>query len=216
VSLPTWLDLKRRVKAQTTITDAAYAQDSAYGNPSGDGTLFDCVRSATAAVRAYVQRPLIAERMTFIDRMVSLRAYQGLSRLLVPIWPVSSAEVDAPVVTDFSAVVVDPTTYQIDYDKGEFIGVPSGAFSAPVTFDNPPYTIAATVGLSARADYVDVVEPILWQAILDAGADFFIRRDSAAIRETAGGGVSREYDKASGLPIRVCRMLAPYRQIGWA
>ena len=87
--------------------------------------------------------------------------------------------------------------------------IPSITALPDVAFDTWPYTIVATVGLSVRSDYALVVEPAVFQAILDIGADLYQRRSPAATSETTGGGVSSSY--VGGMPQRAADLLAPFR-----
>lgn len=206
MSLPTWLDLKYLVKAQTATEDGG-SSDSPAG--TGNGLLARMIERATARVERYLQRPITAESLTATDRAESIRVWGVIDQLVFPLSPLSQATLDAPVLVDVDGETVDPTTYDIDYAKGLFIA------HRGISFDNGPYTMTAVAGLSADPRYASF-EPDLAQAILDVAVDLYTRREAAVVGERAGGGVARDYDRATGLPVRVCQALDQYRRIGWA
>lgn len=205
MSLPTWEDLKLIVRVQTTAEDGG-SSDSPAGN--GNGLLARLMERAQARVERYLQRPITAEELTAVDRADSMRVWGVIDQLIFPMSPLSQAPTDAPVIVDVDGETVDPTTYDIDYAAGLFIA------HRGISFDNGPYTMTATAGLSADPRYASF-EPDIGQAILDVAVDFYGHREAAVVGEAALGG-RKEYDRGSGLPKRVCEALDQYRRIGWA
>jgi pyridoxal/pyridoxine/pyridoxamine kinase len=110
------------------------------------------------------------------------------------------------VITDADDLVIEDTDYSIDYR----IGVISAATG--ISFATYPYTVVATVGLSAHPDYADFIEPVINAAILDIVADRWNRRNPAASNESEGGGVGTSY-RGVGIPERVQEMLEPFRMV---
>ena len=157
---------------------------------------------ACALIVAHMGRPYEAEERTWIDEGGRVRAYGGLTSLTIPTGP------------------IDPTTLVIEDADGEIL-VAATDYRAPVatdgviraargtTFANAPYTLTADVGLSARADYATLVEPVLSQAVIDCVSDWWARRNPNATSETTGGGVSTSW-LTEGLPPRVCMALSSF------
>lgn len=206
MSLPTWEDLKLLCRVQTTAEDGG-SSDAPAG--TGNGILARMIERAQARVERYIRRPLVAVELTAVDRAESLRVWGTIDQLIFPMSPISQLVADAPTLVDVDGDTVDPTTYDIDYAKGLFIA------HRGESFDNGPYTMTAVAGLSADPDYASF-EPDLAQAILDVAVDLYTRREPAVVGERAGGGVARDYDRTSGLPLRVCDALDRYRRIAWA
>ncbi|SRR5581483_11014243 len=204
MALPTWQDLKVLLRVQTTAEDGA-PTDTPPG--TGNGLLARLLERARAEVEAYLQRPIIAEPQTATDRADSLKVWGVIDELLFPMSPI--APTPAPVILDTDGLTVDPATYDVDYLGGRFLA------RRGVSFDNGPYTITATAGLSAHPRYAQM-EPIVAAAILDVAVDRYVRREAALLHESAGGGVSRSYDPKTGLPLRVVESLARLRRLGWA
>jgi hypothetical protein len=112
------------------------------------------------------------------------------------------SSIDALELTDDDGdVLVEDSDYRIDLRTGRITGINRG-------FATWPYSITATVGLSAHPDYELRIEPVINAAILDLAADLYQRRSPAATSESTGGGVSTSY--AVGMPQRVKDMLAPF------
>lgn len=208
MALPTWLDLKYLLKVQTDREDGG-PSDSPSGSGNGNGLLARVMERAQARVESYIERPIVAERITMRDQAISNRAFEAIHRLIVPQGPISRLLQDAPEIKDKDGVVVDPATYYVDYDNALIVGLEG------VTFEAGPYDITATVGLSARPDYARI-EPDLAQCILDVAVDLYSWRAPAVTHRSAGGGVSEGRDPKTGIPLRVCAALDKYRRIGWA
>ena len=192
MALPTTAECKAYLRVEHTAEDALL-----------DGLL----ASATAAVEAHVGRPLAAVARTFVDPAETQLLHRSVTQLLIPVTPVSTADGEAPVVTDADGTVVDASTYRLDAETGQLIA------HRGVSFDNGPYTIATKVGLSARSDYATRVEPVLRSAILDTVADLYQRRNPSAQAEGAGGGVYTQFAAGAGLPARVIAMLTPFTAV---
>lgn len=179
---------------------------------SAEDSLFTLwLASAIGSVQSYLRRPITAELRTF-------RIPQGdvcvTDTIRLPIYPVSpflAGDSDsvgyaaAAVLTDADDVVIEDTDYFLD----ERIGVISAVTG--VTFANYPYTVVATVGLSAHPDYATVIEPIINTAILDMVADAWARRNPAATSESESG-VTNSYGPY-GIPPRFIEKLEPWRMV---
>lgn len=178
---------------------------------SAEDALFDIFHaSAIGSIQSYLRRPITAELRTFrIDRGDVCIS----DTLRLPIYPVSlmveedsnsEGGVDAAVITDADDTVIDAADYHLDERIGVFTATTGNSFT------NYPYTIVATVGLSAHPDYATVIEPVINAAILDLVADKWARRNPAATNESEGGGVSTSYADV-GIPARVRETLDPWR-----
>jgi hypothetical protein len=185
MALPTVQDVKDYLRIENMAEDAMLARE---------------IAAATSAVEAFIRRPITAEARTFVLPEPSQRAYQGATRFYLPIFPVADTPAIA-ITDDDGTVLVEDTDFRVVFETGEVIGLLS-AFSVW------PYTVVATVGLSARADYATRVEPVMGAAIIDVVSDRWHFRSPAAMSETTGGGVSST--RSGGLPERVCAMLRPF------
>jgi hypothetical protein len=189
MALPDLAALKRYVKKQTSEEDTLLAS---------------ILLQAKAMAAAFVRRPIIAEERTFVLDHPSQYPTRSVGLLHLPIYPVAeeSSDVTALVITDNDGdeLVVD-TDYRLDLRTGRITGI-------NFAFGVWPYTVVATVGLSAYPEYEDQIEPVISAAILDIAADLYQRRNPAATNESTGGGVSTSY--AGGIPERVKDMLRPF------
>jgi hypothetical protein len=77
----------------------------------------------------------------------------------------------APVVTDVNGTVVDATTYILDNRIGKIRSRFGGSI-----FSAGPYTVVATIGLSAHPDYAQL-EAVATTAILDLVAHLYEQRN---------------------------------------
>ena len=172
-----------------------------------DTLLTALLASATARVEGYLRRPIIAVSMTFTDEAMSFDR-RCCGSLIVPITPIASVS----SIEDFDEEEIDTDLLRFGAETG-LITYRDGS-----TFGNGPYTIRATVGLSARAGYATRIEPVINQAILDIAADLYQRRNPAASQESEGGGVSVSYNQGDDecVPSRIAAMLQPYRMVGVA
>ena len=205
MSLPDLTALKNYLRVQTTAEDAAL-------------TLI--LASAGAVARANLQRPIESTDMTYVieDERGSSLAIGGLHAierrprlyLRIPDCPV--ADSPAVTVTDYDGnVLVQDTDFRVELATG-MIRVNDGVIFGGI-FGRFPYTVTATVGLALRSDYTTVVEPAIGAAILDIAADLYRRRNPAATREDAAGGVAVMYGRQEEtIPQRALDMLAPYRR----
>jgi hypothetical protein len=96
----------------------------------------------------------------------------------------------APVVTDVNGSTVDSATYDLDA-RGMKIRAKSG-----VSFSARPYSILATIGLSAHPDYATRLEAIANQAIVDFVAHLWRNRlvGVSSIAEEGGSAQTFEGD----------------------
>lgn len=204
MALPVAQDLKNYLRVQTTAEDAAIA---------------GILAAAKALALTYLNRPVtaLARTYTIEDRRA---AALGLSRLSYD--PVAATFIrapDAPIdltqpftLTDRFGTTLDTTMYRVDGVTGVIRG---GSASTPYSsgFSAFPYTCVCTTGLATRTDYAQLVEPAIFAAILDIGADLYQRRNPAATDENDGAGGSVRYGRSEEtIPSRAIEMLAPYRR----
>jgi hypothetical protein len=206
VALPVLADVKNYLRVTSTVEDA---------------TLRALLASATGLVTAWLDRPITALSRSYIveDRRASATNVNVLSSdprtgtgtLRIPDAPVASDP--APTIADADGSVVDPSMYRINYQTGVVRAANGVGFSSGGAFSRYPYTIVATTGLATRADYATVVEPCLFQAILDIVADLYQRRNPAATDESDGAGGSVRYGRAEeDLPLRTKALIAPFQR----
>jgi hypothetical protein len=157
--------------------------------------------AATAVIVSYIGRPLDAAERTWT--IEDPRALPGrlVTRLILPLWPI---EDDSVEITDADGEAV--TDFRVNLTTGVVFATPGTWFG---TF---PYTVTATTGLSLLPDYGTLIEPAIGAAFLDLCADWYQRRNTAALAEGAGGGVITQWQPV-GIPERVCEQLWPYRLI---
>lgn len=91
----------------------------------------------------------------------------------------------APVVADVNGTAVDSSTYYVERGTGK-IRAKQG-----YNFPTGPYTITATIGLSAHPDYATRLEAVATQALLDWVAHLYFNRNPGTTLETDEGGSSR-------------------------
>lgn len=185
MALPTVTDVKRYLRIEHTAEDSMLTRELA---------------AALAMVETYIRRPVVAEARTFVLPQPTQRAYRDVGSFFLPVYPVAAT----PLITltdDDGTLLTHATDYRVELETGQIIGLVSA-------FALWPYTVVATVGLSARADYATRVEPAIGAAILDIVSDRWHRRSPAATNESTGGGVSTSY--ANGLPERVKAILQPF------
>jgi hypothetical protein len=206
VALPVLADLKNYLRVTWTTEDA---------------TLRALLASATGLITAWIDRPIVAVSQTYVVEdprasstnvnVLSSDPRTGTGTLRIPDAPVASNP--APTITDADGNVVDPSMYRINYQTGLVRAANGVGFSSGGAFSRYPYTIVATTGLATRADYATVVEPCLFQAILDVAADLYQRRNPAATDENDGAGGSVRYGRAEeDLPIRATAVIAQFRR----
>jgi hypothetical protein len=106
--------------------------------------------------------------------------YGHVSQLALP-GPFKTSS-PAPVVTDRDGATVDAASYYLD-DRGlRLLARPGFAFR------HRPYSIVATVGLSAHPDYSSRLEAIASTAILELVAHRHLNRNPGMSSETDEGG----------------------------
>lgn len=183
-------------------------KDSLRIQTTAEDTVLDLWRTmALGQVEAELGRPITAAASTWRDEGVTHRAYGQVARLVVPVTPFA---VGTLAITDGeSTALVAATDYRAPLTgwEGVIEAMPG------ISFPTGPYTLTATVGLSAAANYATVIEPMINAAILDLVSDRWHARNPRATSESAGGGVSTSYDVSSGVPARVRQMLNPWRAI---
>jgi hypothetical protein len=176
--------------------------------------LLGLINSGIALVEAWIGRPIEARPMTFTDSGVDMFD-RPLAKLRVPVTPVSSLL----SVVDDDGGAVDLTRLRVDTVTGLV------AYKDKSTFNNGPYTITASVGLSASPQYRFGASAAIQQAVVDIVADLYQRRNPAASREAEGGGIAVDYNPVQRgvgadnaredlLPERTAAMLAPFRLMG--
>lgn len=200
MALPVLADVKNYLRVTWTTEDA---------------TLRALLASATGLITAWLDRPITALSRSYVveDRRASALGVNvlsadprtGTATLRIPDAPVASNP--APTIADADGNTVDSSTYRINYQTG-IVRSANG-----LAFDRYPYTIVATTGLATRADYSSVVEPCLFQGILDVVADLYQRRNPAATDESDGAGGSVRYGRAEeDIPMRAAAIIAPFRR----
>ena len=169
MALPDFDDLKAYLRVTTTVEDSL---------------IEDILASAQAWLAGYYRVPLDSQTRTFQGlwpKMGVQRVWN--TRLIVPIHPCA----DSGTLSDSDGETVDANTYYIDPRSG-FVEAKKS-----VTFSNPPYGIEVSVGWEEHPDFTDLVEPVLRQGILWAGATYYRNRNPGAIYEQSGGQVSITY-----------------------
>ena len=189
MALPGITELKRRLRIEHTAedTDLTAMMASAYG-----------------VVQSYVKRPLVAVQQTMYLEEPPFLNERRHRVLYLPVYPVLGTP--TPTLTDNDGTLVATSDYRLDLSTGIIYGLATTS-----AFAVYPYTVVATVGLSARSDYALVVEPVLGAAIIDHAADLWHARNPRATNESTGGGVSTSYATETGLSARLKAMLDPFR-----
>ena len=189
MSLPDRDALKLRLRIESDVEDA---------------DLDLMLASALGTIEQYVKRPIVATERTVV--IESRDEWITPTRLFLPLYPVDVATVE---ITDADDAAI--TDIRVNGMTGLVTSTGSG-------FSNFPYTVTADVGLSLMDDYATRVEPILAQALLDLCADWYQRRNPAALAEGAGGGVMTQWMgqgmggmESPGIPMRITQMLQPFR-----
>lgn len=181
MALPTRNDAKSFLRIDTTAED----------------TLLDqLLARALALCERALGYPMTAASLTHVD-------YDELRPDVLELpGPFATGEDSAPVVTDPDDEEVDADDYYLD-PRRRLIRAKTGCL-----FASRPYTIVASVGLSAHPDYAARLEAIASVAILDAVAHLYFHRDPSTTAETDEGGSSRSVEADQILPRRVLNTLA--------
>lgn len=184
MALPTVAQLKAYCRVDGSAEDAQF-------------TLW--LARATALIEGLLGRPIVAAEQTVIV-CPSPHPVTGRYRLMLPA-PFSGT----PTLTD---------------DEGDAVttGFTADGQSGFLTFDEDAtistwYTVTVTTGWSAQTGYSTKAEPLISQAITDAVADWYQRRNSAATGESESG-TSVSYPAELGLPARVIASLDPLLRKG--
>lgn len=164
---------------------------------------------AKATVLGYIDRAVDATEMTMEDTANSEETWPIVTKLYCADWPMATDP--APVLTDVDGTVVDATTYDVLARLG-IIRAKAGT-----TFNNGPYTIDATVGLTTLGtDFTNRYEALLFAAVTDLCAVWYEQRNANTIQESEAG-VSRTYGR-DDIPPRIKTTLSqlrrPSRQLG--
>ena len=175
-------------------------------NSVEDTVIDSFILSATAFLEEFTGRPLTATARTWVLEYPSPN-WDGVcpvTKFFLPLYPVQEEDSSGVLTTITDADDVAVTDFRVNARTGLIVAT-NGE-----TFDNWPYTVTATVGLELMDDYTTRVEPKLYQAVLDLCADWYQRRNPAALAEGAGGGVITQW-QTLGVPERICEQLKPYR-----
>lgn len=183
MALPTVTDLKSYLRIESAAENALLAQ---------------LLARAQAMLEAWLDVPITAETQTAVDEASAVD--MPVPSLVFPRRPINAATV---TITDADADTVDATTYRVNSLTGIIT-------STANPFDNGPYTITASCGLSLRADYARI-EPLVSGMIIDLAADLYQRRTPGASSESAAGtsiswDVSRETIARVQKSIRALRL----------
>lgn len=178
MALPTTEDAKKYLRVEHADEDIIVAQ---------------LLARSKATVETFVGYPLIAVAQTYVDYNgmypSGAQWFGGYYGDLFEL-PGPYALSPAPVVTDANGVVIDATTYYLDNRAGKIRAKAGGYFGMR------PYTVVATIGLSAHPDYLSRLEPIAALAVLDLVAHLYQNRNPAVVSESdeAGGSVGLSPD----------------------
>ena len=162
--------------------------------------------SAEATITEAVGRPITATQRTWVIESPSSNwdGVTPVSRFFLPLYPVLDEDSSGPAVTIVDADDEEVTDFRVNTATGLVVA------ASGTSFNNFPYTVTATVGLSLMADYDTRIEPKLSQAFLDLCADWYQRRNPGALAEGAGGGVITQW-QTLGVPERICKQLEAFR-----
>jgi len=181
VALPTTADLKTYLRIESNAENALLAA---------------LLLRAQAMLEGWIDCPITAEAQVGTDRAESLD--EPVYSLIFPRRPIGSV-----TVTDADGTTVPGTDYTVYATSGMIYAKPG------VVFANGPYTIAASCGLSLRADYARI-EPLLAEIILDLAADLYQRRTPGAASERAGD-TTVNWDASRETVTRVMKSLRLFR-----
>lgn len=163
--------------ALATITDAkAYLR---INGTAEDTVLTFLLARAKASIERTLGYALTAGSRTHIDYDERNNDVEPSVLRLPGPFAVSGS---APVVTARDGEEIDAESYYLDPRAGLLRGKDGYRFCAR------PYTIVATIGLSAHPDYAAILESIANGAILDLVAHLHLRRDPSVAAETDEGG----------------------------
>lgn len=179
MSLPTITDCKSYLGIEDT---------------SHDTLLTSLLARAKAFVEAHIGYPLTAAARTFVTyEDGAVNRWTMREHLLLP-GPVAASP--APTVADRNGDTVDTDEYTVDSRAGMLRS------AVDFNFDNGPYTVVATIGLSSHPDYAARHEPIASQGIIEIVAHWFQNRNPAVASESDEGGNSVTL-REGALPARI-------------
>lgn len=169
MALPTLAEAKAYLRVDTSAEDTV---------------ITDLLASAQAWAESLLGFPITAEQRT-VD--VPVTAYDAEYRNYFYLgYPVASSP--AIVITDANGDTVSSGTYTVDSRSGRVLANSGSSFSAT------PFSIVATVGLSAHPDYATKKEPILRSLIFGLTSILYRQRNPDVTSESAGGGESTSYE----------------------
>lgn len=186
MALPTVQELKDYLRITTSDEDAVIASLRA---------------SAIANVEAYIDLPIEARELTWVDEGTDGKSVYSL---IFPYYPIDEAE--DLTIEDSDGNLVDPAAYRVDLRTGMIRRTKGHVFA------NGPYTITAVAGWSAHPDYADLIEPAFRQAIIDIAAEMYAQRNPAASTDAVGSGIMTVHGLRK-TPPRVERILTPFRRV---
>lgn len=160
MALPTVADLKAYLRIEQDAED----------------DLLTAMRAqAIGMIELWTDTPIVAvSRVAYDPAAADANPPCPLTALMFPWRPIG------PTVTvkDADDATVDPDTYRVD-QRAAMIFAKRG-----VVFDNPPYQITASVGLSLWDNYATSLEYVIGQIITDLVSDMYSRRTPLATHET--------------------------------
>ncbi len=178
MALPSFDELKDYLKVETDEEDAL---------------IQGILDGANGWVTRYFGVPLDSDSRTFYNRWPR-KGYrrEPLEQITVPITP-----------CDGSAVLTNPRTLEVVPDDTYTVDQRAGIINTVYgeSFEDIAYTVEVSVGWDHDPDFFSVSEPVLRQAILWAGTDYYRRRNSGAEYEQSGGQVSITYTKDDVPPV---------------
>ena len=155
MALPDLTAVKARLRIESDVED-------------DDLTLM--MASALAVITETTGRPIEATEKTWLIEDPTRSDLGYTDRFSLPLYPV---EEDSVEITDADGDAV--TDFRVNLVTGMVVATGS------TVFNNFPYEVTATVGLDLMDDYATRVEPKLSQALIDLCADWYQRRNPAAI-----------------------------------
>lgn len=167
MALPTATDAKLYLRIETTAEDTLVAA---------------LLTRAQALIEQELGYPLTAAARTHVD-YEERDNYGQRPRLALP-GPFKTSS-PTPLVSDKNENPVDSSDYIADARGMRLLAAEGVVFCAR------PYTIVATVGLSAHPDYSAKLEAVVSDAIIALVAHLYLNRNPAASSENDEGGTSK-------------------------
>lgn len=173
---------------------------------SGSDTLLTSLLArAIAAIETKLGYPLTAASRAYVD--YEERDNYGVQPVLGLPGPFAAD----PAVVDVNGTAVSATTYDQDRRGGRILA------KIGYSFPTRPYTITATIGLSAHPDYAARLEAAISAAIVDLVAHYYLNRNPSAQSESDEGGGAKSV-LADEIPPRIMSVLwdMPCQRMGVA